>query len=145
MQQMKAQQASFASLFSDGIGDDFDDDTAADGDESTSDTSGDKEEEEVSFGTCIVCQEDLNGADGKLFGALGLIQPSRLVRRHPDGQNGQLNEVLGSPSSMDRAGVNIGNGNLGGMSGIGTSCRYDCGCGEEREVFHWQIPSSNSI
>jgi E3 ubiquitin-protein ligase UBR1 len=89
-----------------------------------SDTSGDKEEEEVSFGTCIVCQEDLNGADGKIFGALGLIQPSRLVRRHPDGQNGQLNEVLGSPSSMDRAGVSTGSGNLGSTSGMGTSTTF---------------------
>ena len=124
MQQMKAQQASFASMFADGIEDDSDDETAGDGDESMSDTSGDKEEEEVSFGTCIVCQEDLNGADGKIFGALGLIQPSRLVRRHPDGQNGQLNEVLGSPSSMDRAGVNVGGGNLGSTSGIGTSTTF---------------------
>jgi E3 ubiquitin-protein ligase UBR1 len=55
MQQMKAQQANFATMFGD--------------------------EEAVSFGTCIVCQEDLNGAGGKLFGALGLIQPSRLIRR----------------------------------------------------------------
>ena len=125
MQQMKAQQASFASMFADGIDDDSDDDTAGgDGDESMSDTSGDKEEEEVSFGTCIVCQEDLNGADGKIFGALGLIQPSRLVRRHPDGQNGQLNEVLGSPSSMDRAALNISSGNFGSTSGMGTSTTF---------------------
>ena len=57
MQQMKAQQASFASLFSDGIGDDFDDDTAADGDESTSDTSGDKEEEEVRLGHALFARK----------------------------------------------------------------------------------------
>lgn len=118
MQQMKAQQASFASMFADVVDDDSDDDTAGgEGDESMSDASGDKEEEVVSFGTCIVCQEDLNGAGGKLFGALGLIQPSRLIRRHPDGQNGQLNEVLASSFSMDRTGVNIGAGSLGSTSG----------------------------
>jgi hypothetical protein len=87
-----------------------------------SDTS-DKKEEEVSSRTCIVCQEDLNEADGKLFGALGLIQPSwsngtqtnRMV------SYGQLNEVLGSSSSLDSASVNIVSGNLGSTSGMGTS------------------------
>jgi E3 ubiquitin-protein ligase UBR1 len=125
MQQMKAQQASFASMFGDGVDDDSDGDTAGgDGDECMSDTSGDKEEEAVSFGTCIVCQEDLNGAGGKLFGALGLIQPSRLVRRHPDGQNWHLNDVLASSFSMDRTVVNIGAGTPGNTSGMSPSTTF---------------------
>ena len=46
MQQMKAQQASFASIFGDGVDDDPDGDTTGgDGDECMSDTSGDKEED----------------------------------------------------------------------------------------------------
>ncbi|KAF8957057.1 hypothetical protein BDZ97DRAFT_1954955 [Flammula alnicola] len=85
MQQMKAQQASFASIMAD--------------------ANGSVEEEEiVSFGTCIVCQEDLSSASamaGKPFGSLGLVQPSRLIRRHPDTQSSYLNEVLVAPLSMD--------------------------------------------
>ena len=51
MQQMKAQQASFASMFGDEVDDDSDGDTAGgDGDECT---SGDKEEEAVLFGTLL--------------------------------------------------------------------------------------------
>ena len=92
-------------------------DTAGgDGDDCMSDTSGDKEEEAISFGTCIVCQTDLNEAGGKFFGALGLIQPSRLVRWHPDGQN--LNDVLTSSFSMDRTIVNISAGTPGNTSGM---------------------------
>lgn len=88
MQQMKAQQASFAINFDDA--DDDDDDEMEE-----------NQEEHVSFGTCIVCQEDLNST--RAFGALGLVQPSRLIRRHPDSQNTYLNEVLQTPPSMDRA------------------------------------------
>ena len=95
-----------------------------DGDECMSDTNGDKEEEAVSFGTCIVCQEDLNGAGGQLFGALGLIQPSRLVRRHPDGQNWHLNDVLASSFSMNRTAVNIGAGTPGNTSRMSPSTTF---------------------
>lgn len=87
MQQMRAQQASFAINF---------DDADEDDDESMEEAS----EEQVSYGTCIVCQEDLNST--KLFGALGIIQPSRFIRRHPDSHNSYLNEVLQSVPSMDR-------------------------------------------
>lgn len=85
MKQMKAQQASFAINFDD---DDEDEDMEETPDEC------------ISYGTCIVCQEDLNGA--RKFGALGLIQPSRLIRRHPDSHNFYLNEVLQTSPSMDR-------------------------------------------
>ncbi|KAF9481254.1 hypothetical protein BDN70DRAFT_876575 [Pholiota conissans] len=108
MQQMKAQQASFASMFAQGGDSDSDDDLDNDdGDASMADVNGSGDEEEVvSFGTCIVCQEDLtsaSAASGKHFGALGLVQPSRLIRRHPDMQTTFLNDVLLSPLSMDRS------------------------------------------
>ncbi|KAJ7691341.1 hypothetical protein B0H17DRAFT_1169139 [Mycena rosella] len=90
MRQMKAQQASFAFNFED-MGEDEDElDEGAEG------------AEEASYGTCIVCQEDLNAA-GRPFGTLGMVQPSRFVRRHPDSQNSYLNEVLQTPASLDRA------------------------------------------
>ena len=85
MKQMKAQQASFAFNFDD-----------EDEDEDMEETP----EEHVSYGTCIVCQEDLNGS--RHFGGLGLLQPSRLIRRHPDSHNMYLNEVLLTSASMDR-------------------------------------------
>jgi E3 ubiquitin-protein ligase UBR1 len=86
MKQMKAQQASFAINF-----DDVDDEDDEDMEES--------HEEQISHGTCIVCQEDLNGV--RPFGTLGLLQSSRLVRRHPDSHNVFLNDVLQTPSSLD--------------------------------------------
>ena len=88
MQQMKEQQASFAINF-----DDVDDDDDVDMEE--------EHELPVSYGTCIVCQEDLNS--GRSFGALGLIQPSRFIRRHPDSHNMYLNEVLQTDPSLDRS------------------------------------------
>jgi E3 ubiquitin-protein ligase UBR1 len=88
MKQMKAQQESFSINF-----DDLDDDDDEEMEEAQSD--------QVSHGTCIVCQEDLTSA--RPFGALGLLQPSRLIRRHPDTQNTFLNEILQTPSSLDRS------------------------------------------
>ncbi|KAF4623369.1 hypothetical protein D9613_001400 [Agrocybe pediades] len=107
MLQMKAQQASFASMFGAGESGSEDDSELDDSDASMADVHGSDEENElVSFGTCIVCQEDLtsaSGAAGKSFGALGLVQPSRIIRRHPDTQASYLNEVLQAPVSMDRS------------------------------------------
>lgn len=88
MQQMKEQQASFAINF-----DDVDDDEDVDMEE--------EHEQPVSYGTCIVCQEDLNS--GRAFGALGLVQPSRFIRRHPDSHTMYLNEVLQTNPSLDRS------------------------------------------
>jgi E3 ubiquitin-protein ligase UBR1 len=88
MQQMKEQQASFAINF-----EDVDDDEDVDMEE--------EHEQPVSYGTCIVCQEDLNS--GRSFGALGLIQPSRSIRRHPDSLNMHLNEVLQTDPSLNQA------------------------------------------
>ena len=87
MRQMKAQQASFADNF-----DDIDDEE----DEELADTLGSP----ISYGTCIVCQEELNGS--KAFGSLGFVQPSRQLRRHPDGYQSYTNEALSCPESLDR-------------------------------------------
>ena len=90
MRQMKAQQASFAVNF-----EDIDDED----DEELTDTP----ESPVSYGTCIVCQEELNSS--KSFGSLGFIQPSRQLRRHPDGQQSYTNEALTCPESLDRIAI----------------------------------------
>lgn len=55
----------------------------------------------TSFDTCIVCQEDLDASKG--FGALGLVQPSRLIRKNPDGSIAYLNEAIRAPESMDKS------------------------------------------
>jgi len=91
MKQFKAQQASFAINFSEE--DDEDEEML------------DETDAPVSYGTCIVCQEGLN--DSKVFGALGLLQPSKLIRKHPDGHNLYLNETLSSPFSLDRSPSNV--------------------------------------
>ncbi|TFK62655.1 hypothetical protein BDN72DRAFT_382278 [Pluteus cervinus] len=96
MQQMKAQQASFAINFDSG-----EDGLDGDEDEEMEDAEGEGAEEHLSYGTCIVCQEDLNAS--RPFGMLGLVQPSRLIRRHPDTQHTYLNDVLHMPLSMDRS------------------------------------------
>jgi len=106
MEQMKAQQASFASMFGEGDDSESDEYTDAGDDASMDEADGSEEEiEVVSFGTCIVCQEELTSVSavvGKPFGSLGLVQPSRLIRRHPDSQGLYLNEVITAPLSMDR-------------------------------------------
>ncbi|EED85756.1 predicted protein [Postia placenta Mad-698-R] len=87
MRQMKAQQASFVTNL---------EDLDADEDEDIGDTP----EAPVSYGTCIVCQEELNNS--KPFGSLGFLQPSRLLRRQPDSQGAYITEALSSPESLDR-------------------------------------------
>ena len=87
LKQMKAQQSSFAMNLAD-----FDDDD----DEETADS----ESHPISFGTCIVCQEKLDQNRG--FGALGMIQPSRFLRKQPDSSTLYINEVLLASESMDR-------------------------------------------
>ncbi|KAJ6448413.1 hypothetical protein C8R47DRAFT_1267711 [Mycena vitilis] len=69
------------------------------------DAGMDETEEEVSFGTCIVCQEDLTSA--RPFGTLGKVQPSRFIRRHPDNHDSYLNDVLQTPASLDRVAPNM--------------------------------------
>ncbi|KAI0960979.1 hypothetical protein AcV7_000205 [Taiwanofungus camphoratus] len=87
MRQMKAQQASFATNFEDI-------------DEGEDEDISETPETPVSYGTCIVCQEELNNS--KAFGSLGFLQPSRLLRRHPDGNYFYINEALLASDSLDR-------------------------------------------
>ena len=86
MRQMREQQASFVNNIND---DDYEDEDSVDADEP------------ASLGTCIVCQEELNAS--KPFGALGLVQPSKLIRKQPDGNGGLMNDVMTSPYSLDRS------------------------------------------
>ncbi|KAH9982124.1 hypothetical protein BGW80DRAFT_1247094 [Lactifluus volemus] len=86
MKQMRAQQASFVNNIDD---DDYEDEEIADADEP------------ASLGTCIVCQEELSAS--KPFGALGLVQPSKLIRKQPDGNGGLMNDVMASPYTLDRS------------------------------------------
>ncbi|KAF8627096.1 hypothetical protein AX15_004547 [Amanita polypyramis BW_CC] len=86
MQKMKAQQEHFAVMF-----DDIDDE-----DEEMEEEA----QEQVSYGTCIVCRGDL--AMGEAFGVLGLLQPSRVLRKQPEGQSGYLAEALNLVPSLDR-------------------------------------------
>ncbi len=52
----------------------------------------------VSYGTCIVCQEDLN--ENRPFGSLALIQPSRFIRHMPVTSADALARVLKSSPSL---------------------------------------------
>ena len=53
------------------------------GDEDDSDDDGDRDTvRPEAFGTCIVCQEDLDGS--RPFAALAMVQPTRLLRRSLD-------------------------------------------------------------
>ncbi|CAJ0823623.1 3994_t:CDS:10 [Entrophospora sp. SA101] len=50
-------------------------------------------------GTCIVCQEDTNSSS--LYGMLGLIQPSTLMRRTPFNDNDFVFETINLPENLD--------------------------------------------
>ncbi|OZJ06163.1 hypothetical protein BZG36_00994, partial [Bifiguratus adelaidae] len=50
-------------------------------------------------GTCIVCQEETDGTG--MYGLLGLVQPSRILRTTPSHNNDYLAEVLAMPESLD--------------------------------------------
>jgi E3 ubiquitin-protein ligase UBR1 len=58
------------------------------------------EQENVSLGVCIVCQENLD--QSRAFGALALLQPSRFIRQTPDGRADYASDILLSPVSLDR-------------------------------------------
>ncbi|MBW0478287.1 hypothetical protein O181_018002 [Austropuccinia psidii MF-1] len=72
-------------------------------------------EVEKVYGSCIVCQEDLTTA--RCFGALGLVQCSRIIRRTPFGHSPAevkqwFQEALMTPESLDV------NGRTNGPSGL---------------------------
>src|SRR5205814_1120782 len=50
-------------------------------------------------GTCIVCQEETNASS--LYGMLGLIQPSSLLRRTPFDDKDYVFEVVNLTESLD--------------------------------------------
>ena len=82
MVQMRAQQVSFAINFED-----------VDEDVDEAEEMEEILEGVVQYGSCTVCQEDLN--DSKPWGMLGLVQPSRLLWKHPDSHGAYLNELMG--------------------------------------------------
>ncbi|GAA5897350.1 uncharacterized protein JCM6883_006667 [Sporobolomyces salmoneus] len=56
----------------------------------------------VDFGTCIVCQDELE--ESKPFGILGLVQGSNLIRLTPTGDDNLAfqQEILSTPTSLDQ-------------------------------------------
>lgn len=89
MKQFAAAQKTFFENFGD-------EDLDEDGDEQMD------EDASESLGVCIMCQEDVDR--NRAFGALGLIQPSRVLRWSPDGEYlaDTLAETLSGPSTWDR-------------------------------------------
>ncbi|GAA5959792.1 hypothetical protein JCM3765_000105 [Sporobolomyces pararoseus] len=59
-------------------------------------------EPRVDFGSCIVCQDELE--ESKAFGILGLVQGSQLIRLSPTGTDNLpfQQEILTTPSSLDQ-------------------------------------------
>ena len=96
MKQFAAQQKSFLeSVEDEDMSGGEDADEGMDGGEGSSSAHDPTKD----LGTCIVCQEDLD--QSRAFGALGLVQPSRLRRTMPAGSTQYLAEALALPSSLD--------------------------------------------
>ncbi|QRV76966.1 E3 ubiquitin-protein ligase UBR1 [Ceratobasidium sp. AG-Ba] len=93
MKQFAAAQKSFLDNYADD--DDTDDDIVEAEDKS------EEIQEEPTFGTCIVCQEELK-AGQRAFGALCYVQPSRMVRVVRKLGGRALEDSLASPASLDR-------------------------------------------
>ncbi|KZT42813.1 hypothetical protein SISSUDRAFT_979604 [Sistotremastrum suecicum HHB10207 ss-3] len=68
-------------------------------DDESDEMVAEEEPSRISYGSCIVCQEELDGV--KSFGQLGFLQPSKLLRRLPDDSFEHLAEVLNAPESLD--------------------------------------------
>ncbi|WFD35951.1 RING-type E3 ubiquitin transferase [Malassezia cuniculi] len=92
MQQFSAQQKSLMESLGDEDLSDEDDERAA--------MSTDDVAEKPDFGTCIVCQEQLDSSSA--FGSLGHLQPSRFLRTSTPRQPASTNDVLGVPLNLDR-------------------------------------------
>ncbi|PWZ03008.1 hypothetical protein BCV70DRAFT_9664 [Testicularia cyperi] len=99
MQKFSAQQKSLLDQFE--AEDDDDDDDEDEVDAATSSVN-DAKAPKKSFGSCILCQENL-GAD-KAFGSLAHIQPSRMMRMTPKQDAGSLQQALETPLTLDRSG-----------------------------------------
>ncbi|EFP75552.2 uncharacterized protein PGTG_00883 [Puccinia graminis f. sp. tritici CRL 75-36-700-3] len=101
MNQFAAAQQAF--LLQHDLDDEDDEEEDSDGQTSTSKMALDPEIEKT-YGNCIVCQEDLTKA--RCFGALGLIQRSRMVRLtpvhlEPEQAGLWFEEALLTPESLD--------------------------------------------
>ncbi|CED83614.1 N-end rule pathway, recognition component UBR1 [Phaffia rhodozyma] len=69
-------------------------------DENDSMEEDETDEEDIIYGSCMVCQENCTAFAA--CGSLALIQPSKLIRHIPLNSQPWLEEVLNSPSSLDR-------------------------------------------
>ncbi|SPO19704.1 related to ubiquitin-protein ligase e3 component [Ustilago trichophora] len=100
MQKFSAQQKSLL----DQLGaedDDDDDDDEGEVDAATSSVGAETKAPKKSWGSCILCQENL-GAD-KAFGSLAHIQSSRMMRMTPKQDAPSLQQALEAPLTMDRS------------------------------------------
>ncbi|KAG8769360.1 hypothetical protein FRC12_005006 [Ceratobasidium sp. 428] len=98
MKQFAAAQKSFLDNYADE--EDGDDESGGEADESVEGGPG-QVEAEPTFGTCIVCQEELKTGQ-RPFGALCYVQPSRMVRVVRKLGGRALEDALVSPMSLDR-------------------------------------------
>ncbi|KIS71625.1 uncharacterized protein UMAG_00067 [Mycosarcoma maydis] len=99
MQKFSAQQKSLL----DQLGaddDDDDDDDEGEVDAATSSVGAEGKAPKRTWGSCILCQENL-GSD-KAFGSLAHIQPSRMMRMTPKQDAPSLQQALEAPLTMDR-------------------------------------------
>ncbi|GAC73291.1 N-end rule pathway, recognition component UBR1 [Moesziomyces antarcticus T-34] len=97
MQKFSAQQKSLLNQF----GSDDDDDDEGEVDAATSSVDAEARAPKKSWGSCILCQENL--ATDKAFGSLAHIQPSRMMRMTPKQDAPSLQQALEAPLTMDRS------------------------------------------
>lgn len=100
MQSFSAQQKSLLEKFED---EDDDDDQLDEDDKDLMDEGDDEDSRQVSFGSCIFCQEDLNSSQS--FGSLAHIQSSRIMRNTPRHDSYSLQQSLQTPLTLDRNGA----------------------------------------
>ena len=100
MQKFSAQQKSLLDQLGADVDDD-DDDDEGEVDAATSSIGIESKASKKSWGSCILCQENL-GAD-KAFGSLAHIQPSRMMRMTPKQDAPSLQQALEAPLTMDRS------------------------------------------
>ncbi|GAB7347546.1 hypothetical protein MBLNU459_g4437t1 [Dothideomycetes sp. NU459] len=100
MASFKAQQTSF--MEKQGL--DFEADDFSDMEEDT-DGGADRGPETKSWkfpsGSCMLCQEETN--DDRLFGTFAFMAPSKILRQTPVNDTDFIQEVLDTPSSLDRS------------------------------------------
>ncbi|GAA6011286.1 hypothetical protein JCM11491_006784 [Sporobolomyces phaffii] len=114
MQQFAKAQSAFLESVEDEDDDDDDDDTFDDDEDDArrrgadevdmgdDDDDATSPKPKIDFGSCIVCQDELEGS--KAFGILGLVQGSNLIRLTPSGPDNVAfqHEILATPASLDR-------------------------------------------